>query len=36
VVPYNSENKEVPLKYTVTFISDILSPVAEEDWEVLR
>jgi antitoxin (DNA-binding transcriptional repressor) of toxin-antitoxin stability system len=36
VVPYNSENKEVPLKDTVTFISDILSPVAEEDWEVLR
>ena len=36
VVPYNPEDKEVPLKETVTFIGDILSPVAEEDWEVLR
>jgi prevent-host-death family protein len=36
VVPYNREDKEIPLKDTVAFIGDILSPVAEEDWEVLR
>ena len=28
--------KEIPLKDTVIFMGDITSPVAEEDWEVLR
>ena len=35
LIPYE-ETKPVPLKDTVTFIGDIVSPVAEEDWEALR
>ena len=31
-----SEEKGVPLKDTVIFIGDIISPVAEGDWEVLK
>ena len=36
VIPHESEDKEVPLEDTVVFIGDIISPVAEEDWEVLK
>ena len=36
VIPYDSEQKDIPLKDTVTFIEDIISPVAEEDWEILK
>jgi prevent-host-death family protein len=36
VIPHESEDKEVPLEDTVTFMGDIISPVAEEDWEVLK
>jgi len=36
VIPHESEDKEVPLEDTVVFIGDITSPVAEEDWEVLK
>ena len=36
VIPYDPGEKETPLKDTVIFIGDIISPVAEEDWEVSR
>ena len=36
VIPYEFGKKEIPLKNTVTFMGDIISPVAEEDWEVLK
>jgi prevent-host-death family protein len=36
VIPHESEDKEVPLEDTVVFMGDIISPVAEEDWEVLK
>jgi hypothetical protein len=36
VIPYDPGEKEIPLKETVIFMGDITSPVAEEDWEVLR
>jgi prevent-host-death family protein len=36
VIPHESEDKEVPLEDTVVFMGDITSPVAEEDWEVLK
>ncbi|MFH1489949.1 MAG: type II toxin-antitoxin system prevent-host-death family antitoxin [Pseudomonadota bacterium] len=36
VIPYESEEKETPLKDTVIFMGDIISPVAEDDWEALR
>ena len=28
--------EKVPLKDTLVFMEDIISPVAEEDWEVLK
>jgi prevent-host-death family protein len=37
IVPVESrKNEDVPLKDTVLFVGDILSPVAEEDWEATR
>ena len=36
VIPHESEDKEVPLEDTLVFMGDIISPVAEEDWEVLK
>ena len=36
VVPYLKADRRISLKNTVTFMKDIVSPVAEEDWEVLR
>jgi prevent-host-death family protein len=36
VIPYESEEKEIPLEDTVVFMGDIISPVAEQDWEVLK
>lgn len=33
VGPVAHEEKEIPLKGTVTFIGDIVSPVAEDEWE---
>jgi len=36
VVPYLKTDRKVSLKNTVTYIGDIVSPVADEDWEVLR
>ena len=36
IIPHESEDNEIPLEDTVVFMGDILSPVAEEDWEVLK
>jgi antitoxin (DNA-binding transcriptional repressor) of toxin-antitoxin stability system len=36
VIPHESENKEIPLEDTVVFMGDIVSLLAEEDWEVLK
>ncbi len=36
IVPYDLSEKEIPLKETVTFLGDVLSPVAEHEWEVLK
>lgn len=30
------EEKKMPLRETVTFVGDIISPVAEEDWEAME
>ena len=36
VIPYCNDKKDIPLKDTVTFMGDIIAPVAEKDWEVLK
>jgi len=36
IVPVDAKAKVVPLKATVTFIGDIVSPVAEDDWEAQK
>lgn len=36
VIPYDPIKKDIPLKDTVKFMGDIISPVAEEDWEALK
>ena len=36
IVPVDTKAKVVPLKATVTFIGDIVSPVAEDDWEAQK
>lgn len=36
IVPVNGKKEEIPLKETVTFIGDIVSPVAEDEWEVTK
>jgi len=36
VIPYEGETEQAPLKDTVAFVADIISPVAAEDWEVLK
>jgi prevent-host-death family protein len=36
IVPYESPQKGTPLKDTVLFVGDIISPVAENDWEASR
>jgi len=35
LIPYEAEMAPVPLKDTVAFMGDIVSPVATEDWEAL-
>jgi prevent-host-death family protein len=35
LIPYEAETEPVPLKNTVAFMGDIMSPVAAEDWESL-
>ena len=36
VVPVNTKEEGIPLKAAVTFIGDIVSPVAEDEWEVQK
>jgi len=36
VIPVENHEKDIPLKKTVIFLGDILSPVAEEDWEASK
>jgi prevent-host-death family protein len=36
IIPVNEKKTDVPLKETVTFMGDIVSPVAEEDWEAMK
>lgn len=36
LIPYEAEMEPIPLKDTVAFIKDIISPVATEDWEALQ
>lgn len=36
VVPVDYESRDIPLKDTITYMGDIVSPVAEDDWEVTR
>jgi len=36
VVPVNTKEKGISLKAAVTFIGDIVSPVAEDEWEVQK
>jgi prevent-host-death family protein len=36
LIPYEGETAPVPLKDTVAFLGDIISPVAAEDWEALK
>jgi prevent-host-death family protein len=36
LVPVENQKNQVPLKDTVTFVGDIVSPVAEDEWEVLK
>jgi prevent-host-death family protein len=36
VIPYSRDDKDIPLKDTVTFMGDIISPVAEKEWDVLK
>jgi len=36
IIPVEHQKKEVPLKDTVLFLGDIVSPVAQNDWEVLK
>ena len=33
IVPVESAKRETPLKDTVTFLGDIVSPVAADEWE---
>ncbi len=36
VIPVDHEETNVPLKDTVTFVGDILSPVADDEWETVK
>jgi len=35
VIPFESDHEDIALKDTVTFMGDIVSPVADDDWEAL-
>jgi len=35
IVPVLSRSPEIPLKDTLTFIGDIISPLEAEEWEAL-
>lgn len=36
VIPFDANHEEISLKDTVTYMGDIVSPVADEDWEALK
>lgn len=36
IIPVNHQKEDIPLKDTVLFMGDIVSPVAEREWEVLK
>ena len=36
VIPYDPDKKDIPLEDTIIFMDDIISPVAEKDWEALK
>jgi prevent-host-death family protein len=36
VIPYDPDKQEIPLEDTLIFMDDIISPVAENDWEALK
>jgi len=36
LIPYEAEMTPAPLKDTVAFMGDIVSPVAAKDWEALQ
>ncbi len=36
IKPVDYQKKEKPLKETVLFIGDIVSPVVQDEWEILK
>lgn len=36
IIPIIHQKSDIPLRETVTFLGDIVSPVAENEWEVLK
>jgi prevent-host-death family protein len=36
LIPVNGKKRDVSLKDTVTFMGDIVSPVAEDEWEAMK
>ena len=36
IIPVNHEKEDIPLKDTVTYIGDIISPVADNEWEAIE
>ncbi len=36
IIPVEHQKKDIPLKDTVTFLGDIISPVSEDEWEALK
>jgi len=36
VIPYEPEVEQIALKDTITFMGDLVSPIAEEEWEASK
>lgn len=36
IIPVNYQKEDIPLKDTIIFLGDIVSPVAQDEWEVLK
>jgi prevent-host-death family protein len=36
IIPVDNQKKKKPLKETVLFIGDIVSPVVQDEWEILK
>ena len=36
IVPFDYQKKDISLRETVTFLGDIVSPVPDDEWEVLK